>query len=187
MKHQFLVGERIYLRALEQYDLQGEYLQWLNDQDITKWMQQGIFPSTYNSLENYFESIQNSKTDIVLAIILKEQERHIGNIGLHAIHAIFRSAEIGILLGAKDIWGQGIATEAINLLVSHAFLRLNLNRLYAGSVEKNLGCIRAFEKAGFIQEGISRQSYYCEGQYLDCVNLSLLRLEYLTKISARGD
>ena len=182
LHHPFLVGKRIYLRRIEQNDLEGEYFQWLNDQDVTCWMQNGIFPNSIESMLDYYRNTATSRSEMVLAIVLIENDQHIGNIGLHNIHNVFRSAEIGILIGEKDVWGQGYASEAISLLIAHAFRRMNLNRVSAGAVVKNVGSIRAFEKAGFIREGIDRQAYYCEGQYEDCVRLGLLRLEWENRI-----
>lgn len=179
MRRPFLVSDRIYLRRLEMEDIEGNYFQWLNDQDVTKWMRHGIFPNSYESMKAFYEHQAVSKTDVVLAIVLKEQDRHIGNISLNSINHVFRSAEIGIIIGETDCWGKGYATEAIALLSQHCFKRLNLNRLAAGAVDKNTGCIRAFEKAGFSREGMARQAYFCEGRYHDCINLSLLYSEWL--------
>jgi RimJ/RimL family protein N-acetyltransferase len=130
-------------------------------------------------MRTFYENQAMSKTDVVFAIVLKDKDRHIGNIGLHSINYVFRSAEIGIIVGEADFWGQGYATESIVLLAHHCFDRLNLNRLAAGAVDKNAGSIRAFEKAGFSREGVARQAYFCEGEYHDCVNLSLLYSEWL--------
>ncbi len=181
MRYPFLIGENLYLRHIEPSDLEGNYFQWLNDQEVTRWMQNGIFPNTPQSMLDFFNGIANSRSEILLAIVLKQNDRHIGNIGLHNIHSIFRSADIGILIGEKDVWGHGYGTEAIRLLCEHAFTRMNINRLGAGAVTRNIGSICAFKKAGFSEEGISRQAYFCDGAYEDCVNLSFLRSEWNKK------
>lgn len=186
MRTPFLLGNRIYLRALENSDLEGSYFQWLNDREVTRWMYHGIFPNSHTAMLDFFQSMNNSRSDLVLAIILEESERHIGNIGLHKIHPVFRSAEVGILIGEKDCWGKGVASEAISLIAGHAFTRLNLNRVYAGAALENAGSIKAFEKAGFIREGLSRQAYFCEGQYRDLVHLSILHSEWLESVSLSG-
>jgi len=178
MHHPFLIGDRIYLRRVEKNDLEGNYYQWLNDQEVTRWMQNGIFPNSAESMLEYHQYMVGSRTDMNLAIVLKEDDRHIGNISLGALNQMFRSAEIGILIGEKDTWGRGYGSEAIALLAGHAFQRMNLNRLGAGAVAENIGCIRAFEKAGFVREGISRQAYFCEGEYRDCVHVGLLRCDW---------
>lgn len=186
MRHPFLSGKRIYLRRIERSDLDGNYFQWLNDQEVTRWMQNGIFPNSVESMEEYYLATAKSRTDIVFAILLQQGNRHVGNIGLHRIHPVFRSAEIGILIGERDVWGQGLGTEAISLVAGHAFTRMNLNRLSAGAVCQNVGSIRAFEKAGFLHEGLARQAYYCNGAYVDCVQLGMLRSEWSERCTAPG-
>lgn len=174
----FLVGENIYLRRIIPDDLEKQYFSWLNDQEVMRWMQHGLFPNNPDKMLSFYNSMANSVSDILLAIVLKDGDRHIGNIGLHKIHTIFRSAEIGILIGEKDCWGNGYGEEAVSLVAEHAFLRLNLHRVFAGAVVQNKGSIKMFEKAGFRKEGIAREAYFCQGQYYDCVNLSLLQSEW---------
>lgn len=178
MYHPFLVGDEIYLRCIERTDLDGSYFQWLNDQDVTRWMQQGLFPNSEEAMNAHYDAVIKNGTGMILAIILKDGERHIGNIGLSALNHFFRSAEIGILIGEKDCWGKGYASDAIGLLARHCFRKLNLNRLAAGAVSENIGSIRAFEKAGFKWEGVARQAYFCEGSYHDCVNMGMLAEDY---------
>ena len=60
-------------------------------------MQNGIFPNSAESMLEYYQSMATSRTEMVLAIILKDEDRHIGNIGLSGLNQVFRSAEIGIL------------------------------------------------------------------------------------------
>lgn len=178
MLQPFLVGKDIYLRRIFKEDLEGNYFHWLNDPEVTKWMQHGLFPNSERKMDSYYQSLENSQSDIFLAIILKEDDRHVGNVGLHRINYFFRTAEIGILVGEKDCWGRGLGTQAVKLVAEHAFLRLNLNRVFAGAVKENIGSIRIFEKAGFQREGLARESYFCEGNYRDCVQLGFLRSDW---------
>lgn len=67
------------------------------------------------------------------------------------------SAEIGYWLG-EALWGRGIATEALTLVVGHVFERLNLLRLFAVPFADNAASIRVLEKAGFVREGLLRSS-----------------------------
>jgi RimJ/RimL family protein N-acetyltransferase len=186
MTNPFLIGEKIYLRQIVREDAEN-YYQWLNGQETTKYMQRGIFPTNAEDCRRYIESMQNNGS-LHLAIVRKDKEIktnlpteygcHIGNITLLNIHQIFRSAEISIIIGDKQCRGNGYGTEAIRLLVDHAFIRMNLNRLQAGAAIENVGCIRAFEKAGFQREGISRQAYYCEGEYQDVAVMGLTKEDW---------
>ena len=124
---------------------------------------------------------RNDRTSILLAIVIKSDQRHIGNIKLGSINWIHRLADMGILIGEKDCWGKGYATEAIRLVAGYAFEILNLHKLVAGVYSMNEGSSRAFLKAGFMREGAFKEHYFCEGRYVDSEMLGLLAPRYVAK------
>ena len=76
------------------------------------------------------------------------------------------SAEVGYWLG-ELYWGRGIATEALNLVTTHAFERFNLLRLFALPFADNLASARVLEKSGYVREGILSSSCVKYGQPRD--------------------
>ena len=178
MYHPFLIGEKIYLRGLERSDLEGAYFQWLNDYDITKHLESGIFPNSMEAMEKYFDSIKQSPDNIFLAIIERETDRHIGNIKIGNINWVRRVADIGWLIGEKDAWGKGYGTEALKLVVDYCFRRLNLHKVFAGIAAPNLASKKMCEKVGFSLEATLRKEAYVNGEYCDVMYFGLLREEY---------
>jgi len=176
MTNPFLIGNRIYLRAVVEEDLEN-YMDWLNDADTCKYLQHGVHPASIDGMKNYLKSLQTRGGDL-FAIIVKEQEKHIGNILFEAPHPQFRFSDIGILIGEKEGRGKGYGTEAIRLLVDHGFRKVNLNRIEAGMVKENIGSYKAFIKAGFKEEGIAREMYYCDGKYCDIYRLAILKSDW---------
>ena len=82
----------------------------------------------------------------------------VGAVGYVPGHDIERfCAEIGYWLG-EELWGRGIATEALALVTDHAFRELNFLRLFALPFVENAGSIRVLEKAGYIREAVLRSS-----------------------------
>ena len=77
--------------------------------------------------------------------------------------------------------GKGYGTEAIQLVLAFVFEELRLNRLQLEVYSHNLRGIRAYEKAGFKQEGILREALFYNGQYSDEIIMSVLRSEYQNK------
>jgi len=55
MKRPFLIGEKSYLRGLELLDLTGNYFQWFNDQEITRYMKNGSFPNSEARMRSFYE------------------------------------------------------------------------------------------------------------------------------------
>jgi RimJ/RimL family protein N-acetyltransferase len=172
MLHPFLIGENIYLRAIEETDLE-KYMDWLNDADTCKYLQHGVHPANLEGMKNYLKSLQTRGGD--LFAIIKKVGKHIGNILFEAPHPQFRFSDIGILIGVKEERGKGYGTEAIKLLVEHGFRKMNLNRIEAGMAKENIGSYKAFIKAGFKEEGIARGMYYCDGEYRDVYRLAILK------------
>jgi RimJ/RimL family protein N-acetyltransferase len=102
----------------------------------------------------------------------------IGNSGFFNVDWRVRSAELGIVIGDKAYWNQGYGTQAMRLLVHHGFTTLNLNRIFLRVYEDNPRAVRAYEKAGFFQEGRMRQGEYHDGRYLDVLLMSVLKFEW---------
>lgn len=178
MRHAFLVGEKIYLRGLEREDISGNWYQWFNDEEVTRYMVRGAFPTSVESHTEFYEHIVHSSTDLVLAICDKNTGAHIGNVGLHRIDWINRSAEFGIVIGEKAFWGRGYGTEATKLIISHGFRRLNLRKIFLGVCAEHVAAIKAYERSGFRQEAVLKSELYRDGRYLDKVLMSIFATDF---------
>ncbi|MDD5072683.1 MAG: GNAT family protein [Candidatus Omnitrophica bacterium] len=185
MKSVFLEGKQIYLRAIEKGDVKGNYPQWLNDREVCRNNAHGRFPNSAAKAESYVDRVNNSGSDLVLAIVSKKNDRHIGNIALHGIDWIARNGEFAIIIGEKKYWGRGIAKEASGLLLRHAFLALNLHRVYCGTNEKNIAMQGLAAHMGMKKEGRRRQAFLKDGAYQDIIEYGILRDEYMRRKKAR--
>ena len=182
MYNPFISGSKVYLRGIEKNDIEHCYC-WLNDPLITMWMAYGAFPNSKESLANYYDDAKHSKTNLVLAIVEKETENYVGIIELNNMHPIDRRANISLFIGEREHWGKDYGTEAIALVCSHAFGRLNLNRITAEIVAANEAGVRALLKAGFLKEAVRRQSFFAEGSYHDCIVMGLIKEDYIKDLS----
>jgi ribosomal-protein-alanine N-acetyltransferase len=77
----------------------------------------------------------------------------------------------------KDHNGKGYTTQAVKLIVKHAFEELKLHRIEAGVMPHNIGSIRVLEKAGFHKEGLARKNVKINGKWEDHEVLAILNLE----------
>jgi RimJ/RimL family protein N-acetyltransferase len=167
----FLNGNGIYMRSLVSTDLDGPYFDWLNDREVTKYMDSGVFPNTKEAMETYFNNVARNPDNVMLAIVDKSSENHVGNIRLGTINWISRVAPIGIMIGAKDYWGNGYGTEAIIMVSDYAFGRLNLYKITAGIAAGHQASLKAFQKCGFVIEGKALKEQLVDGDYQDILHL----------------
>ena len=79
-----LESENFYLRILKMSDLNKKYLSWLNDKEITQYLENPKEKYTKKDLLNYYKQI-NYKKKLIFAIIDKKNNKHVGNVGLNPI------------------------------------------------------------------------------------------------------
>ncbi|MGC1106890.1 MAG: GNAT family protein [Candidatus Acidiferrales bacterium] len=173
----FLQGQQVYLRCLEQADLQL-MAEWLNDADVTRLLFMGLFPANLESLIAQWERDRGNPEEVTLAVCDKASNKFVGTTGLYRIHWVMRTAEFRVFLGDKRVWNRGIGTECVKLMVVYGFEKLNLNKVWLGVNADNFGGVKAYQKAGFVHEGVLRQEQYRNFRYYDAIRMSLLRSEY---------
>lgn len=174
-----IYGKRIRLRAVEREDVQ-KFHEWVNDPEVTRNL--GLYlPMSMQDETTWFEGLgKRDPNEKPLAIEIRKGKawKLIGNCGAFGIDTINRSAELGIMIGAKEEWNKGYGSEAMTLLLKHGFETLNLHRLFLRVYEENVRAVRAYEKAGFVFEGKMRQAVYKHGNYDDVLFMSVLRSEW---------
>lgn len=168
-----LTGETISLEGLTAKHVSQRYADWLNDNEVCRDNIWEINDNTVEKILKYVESVDKSATAAVFAIISRDGNKHVGNIGL-SISWENNSGEISILIGEKAAWGKGIGGEAYRLVKDYAFNELGLHRLYSKITARNKAMIKVAEKAGMLFEGVAKESYYKDGEYLDVVKYGML-------------
>lgn len=174
-----IIGERIRLRAPEREDL-PRFVAWLNDPEVREGLDLYL-PMSMVEEERWFENmLENPAAEhpMVIEIRVGDQWIPVGNCGFHVIDNRVRSAEVGIFIGEKKYWSQGYGTQVMRMLQRHGFETLNLNRISLRVYEDNPRAVRAYQKAGFIDEGRLREGMYKKGRYIDVLLMSVLRSDW---------
>jgi RimJ/RimL family protein N-acetyltransferase len=89
----------------------------------------------------------------------------VGGIGFEGVRLGHR-AELGYWL-AREHWGQGVMTEAVQKLCELGFRELGLVRIQATVFDFNLASARVLEKTGFSLEGVMRKHAFKGGKFVD--------------------
>ena len=178
MRVPFLKGEHLYLRSLIESDAQGPYVTWFNDEEVCRGNSHHVFPYTPEAALAYIRHAAQKRDELILAIVLSEDDQHIGNIALQNIHPIYRSAEFSIVIGDKTSWGKGYAKEAGRLLFDHGFAALNLNRIACGTFDDNEAMKKLALSLGMKEEGTRRQAGFKRGCYVDIIEYGVLKRDY---------
>jgi RimJ/RimL family protein N-acetyltransferase len=173
----FLAGDQAALRPLTPLDA-AVLTAWMNDDAVTAFMFTGQRPATVEQVADEVRRLTSSASNVVFRVDDRGSGTPIGSAGLYDIHTTARKAEFRILLGARQFWNKGYGTEVTELLTFYGFDRLNLNKIWLGVTDDNVGGLRAYTKAGFQEEGRLRQELYRSSRYYDAIRMSVLRGEY---------
>lgn len=148
-----LHSERIEIRELLADDCSDRYVEWLRDHEVNKWLETRWTYQDLESVREFVARIAADQDSLLAAIVLRESQRHVGNIKIGPVDWVHSRADISYFIGDRDVWGTGLASEAIKLLTDRALGSLGLARIQASLYEPNVGSARALEKAGFQLEG----------------------------------
>ncbi|MGH2587308.1 MAG: GNAT family N-acetyltransferase [Dehalococcoidia bacterium] len=115
-----------------------------------------------------------------LAIIRRLDGRQIGRCERQLAHG--STGEIGYML-ARDVWGQGYATEAARALLTAGFGALGLHRIYAECELENTASWRVLERLGMRREGHFQEALWRGGRWHDALTYALLRSEWAARVA----
>ncbi|WP_282050045.1 GNAT family N-acetyltransferase [Maribacter aquivivus] len=151
-----LKGEQIYLRALEQKDL--DFLYALeNDTDV--WEVSGtVTPYSKDVLQLYLDSAHRDIYEVkqLRLVICSQEHQALGLIDVFDFEPNHNRAGIGIVILDKNQRNKGVGAEAITLLCNYLFEVLGLRQVYANILEENEPSLHLFKKLGFQEIGMKK-------------------------------
>ena len=171
-----MTGQRVRLEP-PRSEYAAVYLRWFADREVTRYLMVR-HPTSLKKQEEWLEQMAASPDDVVWAVVRADDGTLIGNLGLHGIRWRHQNVEIGYVIGERDQWGKGYATEAIALSTSYAFLELALQKVWATVTAPNEASRRALTRNGYKQCAVFRRDRYVEGRWHDLWVGEILREEW---------
>jgi RimJ/RimL family protein N-acetyltransferase len=183
MQNPFLIGDKVYLRPLEEEDA-ARFVPWMNDPAI--WSNLLCYrPLNVRQEQEFIAHVGENDREVILGIVPRDSDQLIGALGLNAIDWKNRHARFGISIGEQTQWGKGYGTEATQLITDYGFDVLNLHRIWLHVYEYNERGQRAYARVGFVREGVLREEHYHAGRYWDVLAMGLLRSDRDARREAR--
>lgn len=141
-------------------------------------------PYSYAGGIEWVRELEKSKgKEEVFAVLLrkpgnKTQNYHyVGHMGLHNIRWSSGFATAGSIIGPGH-QGQGIGTEAMLLLLYHAFMVLGLRKVVGDVKAFNTSSMAHLVKTGYKIIGRYREHYFHEGAFIDEVIFEAFRKDW---------
>ncbi|KGM44929.1 GNAT family protein [Neobacillus niacini] len=110
-------------------------------------------------------------------IVLKENNKFIGTLGLNGLQLKNKKAEIGYEIH-PSFWRKGYTSEAIKEVLRYSYQELKLNRIGAVVYLENEASSNLLQKLGFKKEGVLRDYLFQNNSYHTTSMFSLLKREW---------
>ena len=169
-----LTTERVVLRELQRSDAE-DVLVFRRDAEAQRFNSEPLLTLEQSTgLIDELLDAYAAQSAVPWAVTLRASGRVVGLFGYNSWDRHHRRAEIGYDL-ARDVWGQGLATEALAAVVRFGFAQMQLNRIEAQTIADNEPSVRLLGRLGFAREGTRRQhSWEDDGTFHDGAIYGLL-------------
>jgi len=179
MKIPYVIGETIYLRSPMEIDAESSWINWLNDEETTKWLVDQYWPKSSSEQKNFVKYTNKDKSRLVLLIIDKEKEKPIGVCSLSSINYVHRYCSIAIIIGEKKYRQGKCLIEAFSLLLGVAFKRLNMRYVRSAFVNGNEASEMLHKLFRFQECGCYPDTFWDGKTFRDIKILSLSQQNWL--------
>ncbi len=169
-----LKGHHVVLVPIEKEHLPN-YVRWFADAEVLAYFG-SYLPMNLADEESWYEA-QNQNPNVV-NFAIEVASQHIGGTGFFDLNNRHQRAEVGLFIGEKSFWNQGLGQDVLKTMVAYGFDYLNLHRIYLRVFPENERAVRAYEKVGFVHEGRFRQVEWRHGRWYDLLYMSVLRHEW---------
>jgi RimJ/RimL family protein N-acetyltransferase len=120
-----------------------------------------------------------SKDDrLDLAVVEPATGGYVGEVVLQDLDPDNRSCSLRIALVGTRASGRGLGTEALRLVLAHAFGTAGLHRVELEVHDINPRARRVYDRVGFVHEGVRRQALLWEGAWIDTHVMAILAGEW---------
>lgn len=153
---------------------------WGRDVETTRWMGPRFRePRTVEVVRKRLEDLLRSPPDDGAFFVVADPKTgaYLGAADLTSIDRVDRRAVLSLVIARAEDRGQGRGTEALRLLLDHAFGPLALNKVELRVNAANAAALRCYQKAGFRIEGRLRDHSVVDGRLDDMLCLGLLASE----------
>jgi ribosomal-protein-alanine N-acetyltransferase len=114
-----------------------------------------------------------SEQEQLFKVWMLYNDRIIGSISLsNIVRGAFQSCHLGYRMDGELV-SQGLMTEGIKAVITHAFEELQLHRIEANIMPRNKASMKVVQKLGFYEEGLAYKYLKINGVWEDHIHMVL--------------
>ena len=155
-----LQGARLILRDKCIDDAELDYI-WRSDPELARLDAAYPLTMTYDRfLKIYQDQLKYPTPGSHHFAAVTHEGKFIGNCMYYDLDSVNMEAELGIVIGDRDYWGNAFGYDAVTTLLEYLFKEKRLKRVYLHTLEWNERAQRCFSRCGFQEvRKVRRMSY----------------------------
>ena len=182
-------GKKVLLRPFEVNDCE-EMIVILEDAELQRLTgsvtsdEEAYTASTKEEIEKtkqWYLTRNMQKDRLDLAIVDKQTGKIVGEVVYNDYEEETGNVNFRILIG-REGRNKGIGTEAVDLFIRYGMKRLEIHKISLEVYSFNPRAERVYQKAGFILEGIKKEDFIYNDEYIDTKIYGLLNSNYLKTV-----
>lgn len=185
----FLSGELVDLVVPNAHAIHTDrWYAWLNDQELTRNMEQGMYPKTAQTQEAFLAELLASPSRLALMIKPKDEDAVVGICSFSKISHLTRQADFAMVVARRtgSFKSAFFGMEAKCLMTEHAFETLGLERINSYQSIALKDWQRWQILFGYKMEGIMRKAFRKGHNAYDLMVSGCLLDDYLALKGLRG-
>lgn len=179
---------RLVIRDIEVKDISHEYVAWLNNHEVNKYLEIRFVEQTRQRVEDYIRAkLKDTRSSKHFGVYDHEGSRLVGTVTLPTIKCNHFSSDISFVIGHPDAQGKGYATEAVHGVIYYCFKHSGIVKLLAGYYDGHTGSAKVLAKNGFREEGrLVKELIDYRGKRVDHVLVGLMAEDFVPEEKLLG-
>lgn len=167
-----LETSRLVVRPFEERHLVPRYVAWLNDPGVVRFSEQRHTRHNLESCRAYWQGFEGTPNHFWA---IEAHDPRLGYIGTMTAYVDPRhaTADMGILVGERRAWGQGLGSEAWTAAANHLLRAEGVRKVTAGTLATNEAMLGIMRKTGMVEDGRRIRHALFEGGEVDIVHAAL--------------
>ena len=149
-------------------------VRWRNDPTVNRYLADRL--KSREEAEAWFSKLKANPKVWLKAII--DEGFTVGYATVESIDEKNRKCELALIIGETDRWGKGLGSFILKAMLEYAFDTLHMHRVWAAVARGNDRTEQLLKKAGFLQEGVMRETIMTGDRFTDLLCYSILEDEY---------
>lgn len=182
-----LLGDRVRLRPFTEADVPARRRHgWHREIERGYGSERPSGPMTAEEGEAWLADLRAREAAGATCWAVEADGELAGAVFLSTVREQGRKAHLAVGLYAPELLGRGIGSEAVRVVLRHAFGTLRMHRVDLKVLAENERAVAAYRTCGFVEEGRERESCFVDGAWHDDLVMGVLDREFAAVDARRG-